>query len=490
MNLTLKEIILSTGGELIYGRPDTIVASISTDTRTLHPGDMFVALKGPNFDGSQFTADAFERGAIGALVSGLPEGLQISDGECLVRVENTEKALGDIALLWRRKISPDILVVMGSSGKTTTREMIFQSLAAAFPSPDRRLFISANGNLNNTIGVPLTLFQIEPDTQLIVTEIGMNSIGEIRRLTEITDPDILVVTNIGRAHIGMFDSEKELIRAKAEVFEKLRPECLLIVNADCLRTPIFLSYARHPHHIVTYGITDGADIQARNISPISPQGYCFDLFVKGEKKARIRLPLFGRHNIYNALAAAAAAYPRGADMQKVAQALEGFTPPWMRSTVYEMDGVRVISDCYNANPDSMELALRSLVDVRGTGGLYVLLGDMLELGADGERFHREIGGVVAEIRPDLFITYGDLSHFMSDEAARRGVSTVHVNTHDDAARLLKERLHTGDTVLIKGSRLMKLETVTEELLKLFEKHHAVRLMRKGGINDSAGFNAP
>ncbi|MCX6999667.1 MAG: Mur ligase family protein, partial [Candidatus Sumerlaeota bacterium] len=194
MNLTLKEIILSTGGELIHGRPDTIVASISTDTRALQPGDLFVALKGPNFDGSQFTADAFERGAIGALVSGLPEGLQISDGECLVSVENTEKALGDIALLWRRKISADVLVVMGSSGKTTTREMIFQSLAAAFQSPDRRLFISANGNLNNTIGVPLTLFQIEPDTQLIVTEIGMNSKGEIRRLTEITDPGILVVT--------------------------------------------------------------------------------------------------------------------------------------------------------------------------------------------------------------------------------------------------------------------------------------------------------
>ena len=477
MNLALEEILQSTGGELIRGRRDRVVMSITTDTRTLHPGDLFVALKGPNFDGLQFTANAFERGAMGAIVSGLPEGIKIFDDRCLVRVKDTEKALGDIAILWRRKISADVIVVMGSSGKTTTKEMIIQSLTAAFTSPDRHLFISTNGNQNNTIGVPLTIFRMEPDTQLIVTEIGMNSEGEIRRLTEITDPDILVVTNIGRAHIGMFGSEKELIRAKAEVFEKLRPECLLIVNADCLRTPIFLFYAKRPHHMITFGLTDGADVQARNISPINPQGYCFDLIVKGEKEASISLPLFGRHNIYNALATAATAYARGADMQKVAQALEKFTPPWMRSTMYEIEGVRVISDCYNANPDSMELALHSLADIRGTGGLYVLLGDMLELGADGERFHREIGGVVAEIRPDLLITCGDLSRFISDEASQRGVSTIHLETNDEAASILKEHLHRGDTVFIKGSRLMKLETVTEELLKLFEKHHAVRLRR-------------
>lgn len=459
MRLSLSEILSATGGELVLGEPSNVLFSFGTDTRSILPGELFIALKGPNYNGAQFAAAAFEKGASGIMASELPQGVNIPDSRFYIKVENAEKALGDIAAFMRRNSRSKVMTVMGSAGKTTTKEMI-----SLLFSPFMNL-LCTRGNLNNLIGVPLTLFRLEPDTEMVVTEIGMNMRGEIRRLSEITDPDYLVVTNIGRAHIGMFGSQAELIRAKAEVFDEIRPECLLIVNADCPRMPRFLSYVRHPHQKITYGIEQEAEVSAERIQPLEYQGYQFDVMIHGEKAARVSLPVFGRHNIYNALAAAASAFALGMDVAAACAQLADFKPAWMRSAVYEKRGVRIVSDCYNANPDSVALALQSLADEGKKRRLFIVLGDMLELGEDAERFHREVGRVAAELRPELLLSFGDLAHFISDEASRCGIKTIHLQNHDDASRLLLSHLREGDTLLIKGSRMMKLETVTEKILQ-------------------------
>lgn len=459
MRLFLSEILSATGGELILGESSNIKYSFSTDTRAILPGEIFIALKGANFDGAQFAAAAFEKGASGIIASDLPQGANIPDGRFYIRVDNAEKAMGDLAAYMRRQGKLKVMTVMGSAGKTTTKEMI------SLVIPPSVNLLCTRGNLNNLIGVPLTLFRLEPDTEMVVTEIGMNTRGEIRRLSEITDPDYLVVTNIGRAHIGMLGSQAELIRAKAEVFDEIRPECLLILNADCPRMPRFLSYVRHAHQKITYGIEQEAEVMAHRIQPLEHQGYRFDVMIHGEKAAQVTLAVFGRHNIYNALAAAASAFALGLDVKAACAELANFKPAWMRSAVYEKKGVRIISDCYNANPDSVALALRSLADEGKNRRLFIVLGDMLELGDDAQKFHREVGRVAAELRPAQLLTFGDLAHFISDEASRCGIKTKHSRTHDELCRLLLDNLREGDTLLIKGSRLMKLETVTDKILK-------------------------
>ncbi len=459
MKLSLSVILSAAGGDLVLGEPSIIKYSFNTDTRAILPGEIFIALKGANFDGAQFAHDAFEKGAAGIIASALPQGTNIPDGRFYIKVENAEKALGDLAAYMRRQSKAKVMIVMGSAGKTTSKEMISLCFSPALN------LLCTHGNLNNLIGVPLTLFRLEPQTQMVVAEIGMNTSGEIRRLSEITNPDYLVVTNIGRAHIGMFGSQAELIRAKAEVFDEIRPECLLILNADCPRMPRFLSYVRHAHQKITYGIERDAEVMAKRIQPLEHQGYRFDVFIHGEKAAHVSLPVFGRHNIYNALAAAASAFALGLDVKAACAELENFKPAWMRSAVYEKKGIRIISDCYNANPDSVALALRSLVDEGKNRRLFIVLGDMLELGEDAQQFHREVGRVAAELRPAMLLTFGEIAHFISDEASRSGIKANHLQSHDDICRLLLKNLREGDTLLIKGSRMMKLETVTEKILK-------------------------
>jgi len=459
MHLVLSDLAKETGGRVVSGDPSLIVTSFSTDTRKIKPGDFFIALKGQNFDGNRFVLEAFAKGAVGAVVSLVPEGLSIPSDKCCLMVRDTEKALGDIAALWRRKKNPLVIDVMGSSGKTTTKEMI------AHVTSSRYHIIATQANYNNTIGVPLTLFGIDERTQLVVAEIGMNAPGEMFRLGHMTDPDLLVVTNIGRAHIGMFDSQEKLIRAKAEVLPVIRDECVLVTNADCPRTAIFLRYTRYKHHHITFGIEEKADVQAENIRLV--KGYCyeFDLLIHAGKIGRIQIPLFGRYNVYNALATLAALYAMGVDLADVGDWFLDFTPVKMRSETFTLEGIKIIADCYNANPDSVTQALWSLKDLESGGRTFVVLGDMLELGQESEGIHREIGSLFADLNVELLVTYGDQSRVLGEEAASYGQKIRHAQTHEEAACILAEQLRKGDTLLIKGSRLMKLEIVMQKLVE-------------------------
>ncbi len=460
MHLVLSELAKETGARILSGDPSLIVTSFSTDTRKLKHGDFFIALKGPNFDGNSFLPEAFAKGAVGAIASLSTGDLSIPSGKCCLLVKDTEKALGDIGALWRRKKNPLVLDVMGSSGKTTTKEMI-----AHVTSP-RYHVIATQANYNNTIGVPLTLFAIDERTQLVVAEIGMNSPGEMFRLGHMTDPDLLVVTNIGRAHIGMFGSREKLIRAKAEIFPVIREDCVLVTNADCAGTAVFLGYARYKHHHVTFGIEEKADVRAGNMQLVNGGAYEFDLVIHQEKIARIRIPLLGRYNVYNALATLAALYAMGADLQDAGDWFLDFTPAKMRSETFSLEGIRIIADCYNANPDSVTQALLSLRDLESEGRILVALGNMLELGEESENIHREIGTLFADLNVELLVTFGDQARLLGEEAASYGQRTRHAQTHEEASCILADQLRKGDTLLIKGSRMMKMELVMQKLVEL------------------------
>ncbi len=459
IRLLVSDIVDVTGGRLISGESSAVITSISTDTRTLKPGDFFIALRGENFDGAEFITDALAKGACGVMSADVPPETPVPEDKIYVQVENALRAMGDITALWRRRANPLIIAVIGSSGKTTTKDMIVHI------AREKYNLVATKANFNNTIGVPLTLFDIEPDTEIAIVELGMNAPGELFRLSQIVDPDIVVVTNIGTAHIGMFSSHEALIRAKAEILDVIRPECILITNADCPNTPKFLTYARHRHKRITFGISNDADVRATDIRPLSPQGYEFGLSMEDRNNFVIRLPLYGRYNIHNALATIAALKGLDINLDSALKRFADFSPASMRSQTTNAGGITIISDCYNANPDSVARALASLGDVSGRGKRYVLLGDMLELGEDAEPLHRQVGALFGELDVALLVTFGDYARFIGESAASVGQETLHANTHNGAVDILTERINPGDTLLIKGSRLMKLETVTQKLLE-------------------------
>lgn len=458
MILSAEYIVKAVGGTLVKGKESNCSDGISTDTRNIKPGNLFIALEGPNFKGSDFIPDALEKGAAGILASRLPGETFIYPDWFFVRVEDTEWAMGDLANRWRCECDPYVCSVMGSSGKTTTKQMISSILSLKFNT------VSTRGNFNNTIGVPLTIFEIERETEAAVLEIGMNQPGEMARLGEIVDPDILVVVNIGRAHLGMFPGQEDLINAKAEIFETLRPDCPMVINIDCTKTPFFLEKSRHDHEFITFGFSRDADFRAVRMRHCK-KGYRFDLVVRGEKIVRMHLPLFGKYNILNALSAIAAAERMGVDIPVAVECLEKFRPADLRSESFECDGVRIICDCYNANPDSSAAVLGSFRGNGIEGKVIVVHGDMLELGEAAESLHRETGIVAAESGVDVLLTYGDLARFMGEEASAKGILSIHTRKHEEIVSELEKVAKPGDTVLFKGSRLMKLEVAAKEFMK-------------------------
>ena len=469
IHLKVAEIVKAAKGAIVRGDPEKVVTAISTDTRTLKPGELFIALKGPNFDGGKFAEKALEMGAGGIFASEIPASVVFPEDRYYIRVKDAEKALGDIAALWRTKTAPMVIGVIGSSGKTTTKNM------TAFAASSNYHVVATEGNHNNTIGAPLTIFRVGTESDMLVIELGMNMPGEMKRLADIADPDFLVVTNIGRAHLGMFDSHASLIRAKAEALGEIRPECVLIINADCPHTPRFLKHAKHNHSIIRYGTGEDAEIRARDIVPSKEHpGYDFELEMRGTSCGRFHVPVYGKYNVYNALATAAVLSAAGMDIQSVMNELKNFAPSGMRSEVFKDGGVTVISDCYNANPESTEAALKSLQDLEISGNVHAVIGDMLELGRDSRRLHEEAGGQAAESGLSTLVTIGNDSRHASGRAAEEGVTSFHADTHEEAADILCNRVKPGDAVLLKGSRLMKLEKVSEILMEKLSKNEVVK----------------
>jgi UDP-N-acetylmuramoyl-tripeptide--D-alanyl-D-alanine ligase len=458
--LTGSDIVKATGGDLLRGHGGTSFLGLSTDTRTLRRGELFVALRGEHFDGHAFIQEAFEKGAAGAIVArghpaiGAPESLNF---EPLIAVSDTLRALGDIARFWRNTFSLPIVGVTGSNGKTSTKEMI------ALLLEERFRVLKNPGNFNNLIGLPLTLLTLEPTHKVVVLEMATNMPGEIRRLAEIARPTVGVITNIGPVHLEGMGSLDSLIREKGDLFRSIGEEGVLAVNQN---DPHVSALARDcGARKIRFGIDTTADVVIDRIQWRGVQGVRFRLTV-GKERGWVDFPIMGLQFVQNVAAAVAVASLFDMGMETIRRRLEGFIPLPQRMEIIPLGGVTFINDTYNANPPSMEMALRTLAQAKGRGSAFVVLGDMLELGDISQKAHQELGRLIGTLKVTGAFLLGDHASHVAEGATKEGMDPRKLwilGTHQEIVNLLREMVRPGDWVLVKGSRRMRMETVIEML---------------------------
>ncbi len=456
MNLTPREIADAVQGELLAsGRPAT---GVSTDTRTLTPGDLFFALPGegakarPSANGHRYVRDAAERGAVGAVVSA-----PVADappGFALIRVHDTLLALGRLAATWRQRMPARIVAITGSVGKTSTKGMVGTILTAF------RSTLVAQASYNNEIGVPLTLLGLNRGHAFCAVELAMRGPGEIGYLAEMARPEVGVITNIGASHVGRLGSREATARAKGELLPLLPPTGAAVLRRSDFFFGILSELSAAP--VISFGLEAAAHVRAEGIVDQALRGARFEL-VLPQARVPVALAVPGLHQVENALAAAAAAMALGVPPEFIAHGLSGYTGGEMRGRLLQAPGeITVVNDCYNAAPDSVRAALRVLAGVPGRR--VFVFADMLELGEEGPEDHRAVGLQAAEAGVALLVSVGELSRIAADAAAEQGVQTAGFATPEEAVAALKGELRPGDTVLVKGSRMMRLERVVEGLL--------------------------
>lgn len=463
---TLEELLSAAGGRWIAppsprlspekggaARQEDGVRSVSTDSRALEPGALFVAIRGRRFDGHDFVEEAFRRGAAAAVVEqgfSLPPGGGRSGWGGILVVPDTLCALGDLARFHRSRFhSLKAVAVTGSSGKTTTRQMLTRVLEAGGP------VLATPGTQNNRIGVPLTLLRLAPEHAFLSAELGTNRWGEIRALTECVRPQIGIVTCVGRAHLETFGDLRGVLRAKGELWGGMDEEGTVILNADdpLLRAAGLALRQR----VVWYSL----DFQAADfwISDARESDGRLRCRVNGRFPLELDMP--GRHNLANALAAVAGAVCAGISPEEAVGRLNGFSAPAGRLRMEERDGIRVLDDSYNANPDSLRAALEVFSKWGGgSGRRAAALGDMLELGDQAERFHEEAGRRAAASGLDLLVAVGPLARRLLAAAWEAGLprrAGRAVDSAEEAAEILREWLRPGDALLVKGSRAVHME---------------------------------
>lgn len=461
MNLTVEEILKATGGKLLQGNGRTLFQGVSTDSRTIGEGELFIALKGTHFDGHHFAMDALKKRAGGILIEEDKAGdIRLNDhrSKTIIVVKDTLSALGDIAHEWRCKHHTPIMGLTGSNGKTTTKEMIAACLETTFP------ILKTEGNLNNLIGVPLTLLRLTEKERIVVLEMGMNMPGEIRRLTEIVEPDVGLITNIQKAHLEGMKNLETLKEEKGELFRRMRKNGTILVNQD---DPLVVDLARpYPGQKITFGVERYAEVMAREVQLRGGEGTSFTLLMEGEA-VEIHLRVLGRHFVSNALSAIATACLFGIEIKQVKEALERFRPFPMRMEVIPLkDGGNLINDAYNANPHSVELALETLSEVKRGGRAFAVLGDMLELGDFSQEAHEQIGKKVSKLSIDFLLVLGDKAPLIVESAIRYGFPeerTRVLENHSEAISILRQMIQGGDWILVKGSRKMAMEKIVEGL---------------------------
>lgn len=427
---------------------DAGFAGVSTDTRSLVPGQLFVALRGPRFDAHDFVPAAVERGAAAALVE-----RRVGNGIPTLQVSDTLAALGAMANWWRRQFSLPVIALTGSFGKTTVKEML------AAIARTRGETLSTEGNLNNEIGVPLTLFRLGPEHATAVVEMGANHVGEIERLTAIARPDVGLVTVAGPAHLEGFGSLEGVARGKGEIFQGLPDDGVAVINADDPFAPMWREFAAG-RRVVTFGRKAGADFSAAAVrESLSSRGPALAFELHGPDWRRsVTLHMAGRHNVMNALAAAAAAAAAGFDADAIVAGLEAARGAAGRLGLRPgPGGATIVDDTYNASPGAVEAAVDFVVGLPGEA--WVVLGDMGELGREAEQLHVRVGRYAADKGVKRFFSLGDLSG-----AAARAFGAGQSFT--DLEALVKELsagLGPGVNVLVKGSRSMRMERVVERL---------------------------
>lgn len=443
------------------------IAHVSTDSRTTKPGDVFFALRGENFNGHDFLTKAVELGAAAVVVeaewSKLNPTLLSSLQAPRLVVESTVMALGELARLYRRKFKIPLLTVGGSSGKTTTKDMIAAVLKMKFN------VLSTEGNLNNHIGVPLTLFRLEKKHQIAVIEMGTNHFAEIRYLTEIVQPTRALITNIGSEHLEFFGDLAGVARAETEVFDwmkeqKSKPSVVFIHRDDQLLERDSKGMKKR----VTYGFSaKSVDVKGKILELTSDACAKLSIRPKGKSAFDVLLAVPGYHNALNALAAATVGLHFKVPGAKIQKALQRFCAPAKRMQVMRMNGVTILNDTYNSNPDSAIAALQTLGAIKVSGKKIAVLADMLELGKNAEEAHRRVSEAVARCGIEYLLTHGPLSKLTHDAASVK--FKAHYDQKNMLAEYLAELVTNGDAVLVKGSRGMKMESIVTFLFERFKQ---------------------
>jgi UDP-N-acetylmuramoyl-tripeptide--D-alanyl-D-alanine ligase len=430
---------------------------VSIDSRTTKAGDCFFAIAGSNFDGHDFVSQAFDKGAVCAVLEREPDSLGCA-GRCILTVQDTVKALGDIARQYRQRAGFKVVAVTGSAGKTTARQIIHHVLSGRF-----RVSQSPK-SFNNNIGVPLTLLAADPNDQIVVAEIGSNHPGEIAQLTRIALPDIAVITNVYPAHLAGFGDLQTIIEEKSSVSEGLPPGGTLIINGD---SPGLLAACRNSSaNLLTFGTSDNCDHRAENIKL---EGLTSRFSIDGKP---VHLPLAGSGNVENALAAWAVCSQFGLKIGDFIQALRSLKPVSMRAQVIQVGTLTVLDDCYNANPASMKNAieiLTELVSARKRRSVCIF-GDMAELGDQAERLHAELAEPLVRAKVQLLLTAGRLARITAETAKRKAGRRLEVKCFEDtpsACNNLDRFIEDYDIILIKGSRAANLEMAVDRLKELF-----------------------
>src|SRR6476661_10367795 len=449
--LPLSQIAQLAGGSISSGDQTVVVNKINTDSRTLKSRELFVALRGENFDGHNFVESAAQIGAAGAIVESSWNG-EIPKNFALIRTRDTLQAYQDLAANYRKSLTLKVVAITGSNGKTSTKDFNAAVLAHRFR------VTKTEGNFNNHVGLPRTILETTSADEIGVWELGMNHPGEIAILAKVAAPDVAIITNIGVAHIEFMGTREKIAEEKGALAEAVGTEGTIILNADDPFTNSIASRARGK--VILAGTTSGS-IRASEITH-SGTGTDFTI-LEGAHRCRAQLSVPGLHMVQNALLAVAAGRVFGLSLEECAAELVAAPLTRARSQIKDIGGVQFLDDSYNANPDSMKAALRTLVELDADGKRIAVLGEMRELGDQSERGHREVGETAATLGVDQLITIGDAAELIAEGARTGGLDKVlSARSTGAAAKLLGEIAEPGDLVLIKGSRAARTEEVIEQ----------------------------
>ncbi len=461
MNWCVKDILTATGGRYLYGGADQCFHGVGIDSRTVDAAALFVAIRGDRHDAHEFIPQVVERGVRGLVVEAQPRasmqhGEWKAKGVACVSVADTTRALGGLAAFMRQKLNIPVVAITGSNGKTTTRQMTASVMAQKYKT------LATQGNLNNEIGLPLTLFKLDRAHEAAVLELGINHFKEMDRLGAICKPTIGMITNIGPAHLEFLGNLEGVARAKGELLTHIDSKGYVILNKD--DDYVAGLAAQASCNVVYFGISPQADVRADSIVE-SADGIAFRLILP-DASVPVQLNTSGRFMVSNALAAATAGHLAGISAQLIQQGLESFSPESGRLRIIETaKGVKIIDDTYNANPASMAAALQTLSTMGKSDRCFAVLGDMLELGDQAGQLHRQIGITAGKAGVFKLYAYGDYAPEVISGAQEGGMTKGHLMAADkeEITADLMARLRPDDWVLVKGSRGMAMETVVRAI---------------------------
>ncbi|HJG07971.1 UDP-N-acetylmuramoyl-tripeptide--D-alanyl-D-alanine ligase [Megamonas hypermegale] len=452
---TLTQVMQATNAVLKKITSASIFGGVTTDTRKVEEGMLFVALKGEKFDGHDFIAEAAKKGAIGAIVNKDYDVSRLEDVEIdILAVNDTLKAYQDLAKLWRSKFSIPVIGITGSNGKTTTKDLTAAVLSGKWN------VLKTQANFNNEIGLPMTLLQLNKSYDVAVVEMGMRGLGQIKLLTDIAKPTIGVITNVGETHMELLGSIENIAKAKSEMAQAIEIDGKVVLNADD-------EHVAKMHEVtkarpIYFGINHAADVKAFNVKTVGEGKTEFDAFI-GENMAHFTLNMLGIHNVYNCLAALAVGYACGLTIEEMQKGLASFKPTAMRFEYKKVGDFNVINDAYNASPMSTKAALSNLAKVTD-GRKILVMGDMFELGSVEVKAHEDIAVQAKEAGVSIIVTRGTLTQNTARKAREIGIPEVYeCANHEEAVATLKKVLQKDDTVLFKGSHGMHMEKIIELL---------------------------